>query len=156
MGIVKEFREFALKGNVLDLAVGVIIGGAFGKIINSMIADVIMPIVSIPGRADFSNLYLPLNAKAKSGIEAAQAALPSGQVLALADARTHGPVFAYGSFITETINFVILAFCVFIMIKIFNTARKRFEAEKPAPVPAGPTKEETLLTEIRDILAKRG
>jgi large conductance mechanosensitive channel len=84
--------------------------------------------------------------------------LPSGQVLALADARTHGPVFAYGSFITETINFLILAFCVFIMIKFFNTARKKFEKEKAAPpaVPAGPTKEETLLTEIRDILAKRG
>lgn len=159
MGIVKEFREFALKGNVLDLAVGVIIGGAFGKIINSMINDVIMPIVSIPGKADFSNLYVPLNEKAKTGIETAEALLPSGQVLALADARTHGPVFAYGSFITETLNFLILAFCVFIMIKFFNTARKKFEAEKvapPPPPPPGPTNEEVLLAEIRDLLAKRG
>ncbi len=155
MGIVKEFREFALKGNVLDLAVGVIIGGAFGKIINSMINDVIMPVVSIPGKADFSNMYFPLNEKAKAGIEAAQAALPSGQVLALSEARTHGPVFAYGSFITETLNFLILAFCVFIMIKLFNSARKRFEAEKVAPPPAGPSKEETLLTEIRDLLARK-
>jgi large conductance mechanosensitive channel len=159
MGIVKEFREFALKGNVLDLAVGVIIGGAFGKIINSMINDVIMPIVSIPGKADFSNLYFPLNEKARTGIETAEALLPAGQVLALADARTHGPVFAYGSFITETLNFLILAFCVFVMIKFFNTARKKFEAEKvapPPPPPPGPTKEEVLLGEIRDLLAKRG
>lgn len=155
MGIVKEFREFALKGNVLDLAVGVIIGGAFGKIINSMIADVIMPIVSIPGRADFSNMYVPLNAKAKAGIEGAQSLLPAGQVLSLADARTHGPVFAYGSFITEVLNFLILAFCVFIMIKLFNTARKRFEAEKPAAAPAGPTPDQVLLTEIRDLLKHR-
>lgn len=152
MGIIKEFREFALKGNVLDLAVGVIIGGAFGKIINSMIADVIMPIVSIPGKADFSNLYFPLNAKVAKAIETADAA---GTPLSLIDARKEGPVFAYGSFLTETLNFIILAFCVFIMIKIFNSARKRFEAEKVAPPPAGPSKEETLLTEIRDILARK-
>lgn len=152
MGVVKEFHEFALKGNVLDLAVGVIIGGAFGKIINSMIADVIMPIVSIPGKADFSNLYFPLNAKVSDAVEAADAA---GKALSLADARTHGPVFAYGSFFTEVLNFVILAFCVFIMIKIFNTARKKFEAEKPAPAPAGPTPDQVLLTEIRDLLKHR-
>lgn len=155
MGFIKEFREFALKGNVLDLAVGVIIGGAFGKIINSMINDVIMPVVSIPGKADFSNLYVPLNDKAANGIKAAEAALPAGQTLALADARTHGPVFAYGSFITEVINFLILALCVFVIIKLFNTARRRFEAEKAAPPPAGPTNEELLLTEIRDLLARK-
>ncbi|MBX3315921.1 MAG: large conductance mechanosensitive channel protein MscL [Phycisphaeraceae bacterium] len=153
MGIVKEFRDFALKGNVLDLAVAVIIGGAFGKIINSMIADVIMPVVSIPGKADFSNLYFPLNAKVSSAVEAAETA---GTPLSLAAAREHGPVFAYGSFLTETLNFIILAFCVFIMIKIFNTARKRFEAEKPAAAPAGPTVDQQLLTEIRDLLSKRG
>lgn len=157
MGIVKEFREFALKGNVLDLAVGVIIGGAFGKIINSMINDVIMPIVSMRGQADFSQLYIPLNSKAAEGIKAAEAALANGESVKLADARAFGSVFAYGSFITEVINFLILAMCVFIIVKVFNTARKKFEKEKeaPAPVPAGPTKEELLLTEIRDILARR-
>jgi large conductance mechanosensitive channel len=152
MGIVKEFREFALKGNVLDLAVGVIIGGAFGKIVNSMIADVIMPIVTFPGKADFSNMYLPLGAKAREAYNAASTAGVSPP--SLEEIRKAGAVFAYGSFFTEVINFIILAFCVFMIIKVFNTARKRFEKQQtppPAP-PPGPTKEEVLLGEIRDLL----
>lgn len=150
MGFVKEFREFALKGNVLDLAVGVIIGGAFGTIINSMIKDMIMPVVSIPGNVDFTNLYFPLSSKVSDAIKAA----PNG-VMGLEDARKVGPVLAYGSFITVTINFLILAFCVFLVVKAFNTAKKRFESEKPAPPPAGPTADQKLLTEIRDLLAAR-
>ncbi len=150
MGFVKEFREFALKGNVLDLAVGVIIGGAFGTIINSVIKDMIMPVVSIPGNVDFSNMYLPLSAKVREAITSA----PKG-VLGLEDARKAGPVLAYGNFITVTINFIILAFCIFMVVKLFNTAKKRFEAEKVAPPPAGPTPEQKLLTEIRDLLARK-
>jgi large conductance mechanosensitive channel len=146
---MKEFKEFALKGNVLDLAVGVIIGGAFGKIIGSLIEDVIMPFVSIPGNVDFSNKYVMLTETGRTALAAA------GGHASLADARKLGPVFAYGNFITTTINFLILAFCIFIVVKIFNTARKRFEAEKPAPAPAGPTTDQKLLTEIRDLLAAR-
>ena len=154
MGMVKEFRDFALKGNVLDLAVGVIIGGAFGKIINSVIEDMIMPVVSIPGNVDFTNLYFGLSEKVRAAVEkAAQAGTPLG----LADARKMGPVLAYGNFITITINFIILAFCVFMVVKAFNHARKRFEKEQAAApaAPAAPTKEQALLTEIRDLLAKR-
>ncbi len=142
MSIVKEFREFALKGNVLDLAVGVIIGAAFGGIVNSLINDLIMPLVGkVIGNVDFSNLYIPL----------------SGQdtKLALADARKAGAVLAYGNFITILLNFLILAFCIFLVVKAFNTARKGFEAEKPPAPPPEATREEKLLTEIRDILARR-
>ena len=152
MGIVKEFREFALKGNVLDLAVGVIIGGAFGTIVNSMINDVIMPVIGIAGKADFSNLYLPLTKRVAEAVEQNQAA---GTPLGLEGARKVGPVLAYGNFITTSLNFLILAFCVFMVIKVFNTARRKFEAEKAAPPPAGPTKDQELLTEIRDLLAAR-
>jgi large conductance mechanosensitive channel len=149
MGFLKEFREFALKGNVLDLAVGVIIGGAFGTIVNSMIADLIMPVVGMAGKADFSNLYVPLAAKVSDAADKAHAA---NQVFGLAEARKVGPVLAYGNFITITINFVILAFCIFLVVKAFNTAKKRFEA---APPPTAPTLDQKLLTEIRDLLAKR-
>jgi len=151
MGLVKEFKEFALKGNVLDLAVGVIIGVAFGKIVTSMIDDVIMPFVSIPGDVDFSNKYLMLTSKGKLALNAL------GGQQNLAEARKLGPVFAYGNFITATINFIILAFCIFMVVKLFNAARKRFEEQKPAPAPApaGPTPEQKLLTEIRDLLARR-
>lgn len=152
MGMMKEFREFALKGNVIDLAVGVIIGGAFGLIIKSMIDDVIMPIVGIAGKADFSNLYLPLNEKVSQAVEVADKA---GTPLGLEGARKVGPVLAYGNFITVAINFAILAFVIFLMVKMFNTARKRFEAEKPAPPPPGPSNEEKLLGEIRDLLAAK-
>jgi large conductance mechanosensitive channel len=154
MSIVKEFKEFALRGNVLDLAVAVIIGGAFGKIVTSMVNDVIMPFVAIPGAADFKNFYVPLTSKVGAAVDAAATA---GTPLTIDQAKAEGPVFAYGSFITEVINFLILAACIFLVVKLFNTARKRFEAKKdvPAPAPAGPTKEEQLLTEIRDILAKK-
>lgn len=152
MGLVKEFKEFALRGNVLDLAVGVIIGGAFGKIVTSMINDVIMPFIAIPGAADFKNFYLPLTSKVATAVDAAKVA---EKPLTLDQAKAVGPVFAYGSFVTEVLNFLILAACVFLIIKLFNTARKRFEAAKPVPPPPGPTKEQVLLTEIRDLLAKK-
>ncbi len=152
MGMIKEFREFALKGNVLDLAVGVIIGGAFGNIVNSIIKDVIMPVVSIPGNVDFTNLYVGLTGSARTAIATASV---GGKVPTLEEARALGPILAYGSFITVTINFIILAFCIFIVVKLFNTARKRFEAQTPAPAPAGPTPSELLLVEIRDELRKR-
>lgn len=152
MGFVKEFREFALKGNVLDLAVGVIIGGAFGTIINSMIGDIIMPVVGMAGKADFSNMYIALSQKVTDAANAAAAAkIPFG----LADARKAGPVLAYGNFITVAINFIILAFCIFMVVKAFNTAKKRFEKEQAPPPPAGPTVDQKLLTEIRDLLARR-
>lgn len=138
MGMLKEFREFALKGNVLDLAVGVIIGGAFGGIVNSLIADVIMPVVSFvtKGGVDFSQYKLVLRA-ADEAAKKAEIAV------------------SFGKFITVAINFVILAFCIFMVVKAFNAARKRFEAEKPAPPPPGPTVDQKLLTEIRDLLARR-
>lgn len=143
MGLLAEFRDFALKGNVLDLAVGVIIGGAFGGIVNSLINDVIMPVV---GKAindvDFKNLYMPLSDGITKGLD-------------LEAARKVGPVLAYGNFITIVINFIILAFCIFLVVKAFNAAKKRFEAAKPAPAPAGPTAEQKLLTEIRDLLSRR-
>lgn len=146
MGIVKEFREFALKGNVLDLAVGVIIGVAFGKIINSMVNDIIMPPIGmLMGKVDFSQKKLVI----QEGTEVKDAA---GTVLTPGVAEV---AIKYGSFINMVIEFMIVAFCVFLIIKAFNTARKRFEAEKVAPPPAGPSKEEVLLTEIRDILARR-
>ena len=149
MGLMKEFREFALKGNVIDLAVGVIIGAAFGKIVSSVIEDMIMPVVGLAGNVDFSNLYFGLTEKVRTAVEVAAKA---GTPLGLSDARKVGPVLAYGNFITITINFLILAFCIFMVVKAFNSARKRFEKEQPAAAPAGPTPTEKLLTEIRDVL----
>ncbi len=146
MSLLKEFREFALRGNVLDLAVGVIIGGAFGGIVNSLISDLIMPVVSIAGNVDYSNWYMGLTA-------AVREAAAKGP-LSLAEARKIGPVLAFGNFVTVVINFLILAFCIFVVIKGFNSARKRFEAEK-APPPAGPSNEVRLLGEIRDLLRSR-
>lgn len=152
MGFVSEFREFAMKGNVVDLAVGVIIGGAFGKIVNSMIEDIIMPVVGkAVGNVDFSNLYVPLS-------EAVTKANEGKAPLALAEAKKLGAVLAYGNFITITINFVILALCIFIMIKMMNSARKRFEKQQaaaPPPPPPAPAPSELYLKEIRDLLAKR-
>jgi large conductance mechanosensitive channel len=141
MGLIKEFKEFAMKGNVVDLAVGVIIGAAFGKIVNSMVEDILMPPLGLlMNKVDFKNLYLPLTSKVPMG-------------LSLDDARKLGPVLAYGPFINSVINFVIVAACIFAVIKAMNAARL---APKPAPaaLPA-PTKTETLLTEIRDLLRAR-
>ncbi|MDR7151082.1 large conductance mechanosensitive channel [Hydrogenophaga palleronii] len=140
MGMMQEFREFAVKGNVIDLAVGVIIGGAFGKIVGSLVDDVIMPLVgSVLGNLDFSNLYLPLGA------------VPEGTARTLAAMKEAGvPVLAYGSFITVTINFIILAFIIFMMVKQVNRLKR---AEPPAAPPATP-EDVLLLREIRDSLQK--
>ncbi len=143
MGMIKEFKEFALKGNMVDMAVGIIIGGAFGIIVKSLIDDVIMPLVgAVIGNVDFSNLYIPLAESVERG-------------LPLDEARAQGPVFAYGNFISILINFLILAFVIFIMVKMMNKAKKRFEEEKvAAPTPPAPA-DVVLLTEIRDLLAKK-
>ena len=153
MSFIKEFREFAMKGNVIDLAVGVIIGGAFGKIVDSMVNDIIMPPIGIFGSKDFTNLYLPLSEK----VSAALATNPS---LALDEAKKLGPVLAYGNFFTIVLNFTILAFVIFLMIKGINAAKKASEEKEakekaatlPPPAPAPPT--EVLLAEIRDLLKK--
>jgi len=144
MSFVKEFKEFAIKGNVVDLAVGVIIGGAFGKIVTSMVNDLIMPPISLLiGDKGFTNFYIPLNAKVREFVTANPNA-------SLEDAKKAGPVFAWGNFATEVINFIILAFIIFLMVKAINSMkRKQEEAPKPAPAPS---KEEILLGEIRDLL----
>jgi large conductance mechanosensitive channel len=143
-GFTQEFKEFALKGNVMDLAVGVIIGGAFGKIVDSTVGDLIMPIIGrIFGGLDFSNLFLPL------------AQVPAGVAITLADLKKAGvPVFAYGSFITVVLNFAVLALIIFIMVKQMNRLKR--EAPTAAPLPAGPPTPEdiVLLREIRDSLKK--
>ena len=141
--ILREFREFAIKGNVVDLAVGLIIGAAFGKIVSSLVDDVIMPPIGmLLGQVDFSDLFITL----------------SGQELAsLAAARAAGaPVIAYGSFINTIINFVIVAFAVFLLVKQINRLRRIAGIEDTAPpAPPAPAREELLLEEIRDILASR-
>lgn len=138
--MISEFRSFIAKGNVMDLAVGIIIGGAFTGIVNSLVNDIVMPVVGAitGGGFDFSNYFLPLS----SAVTA-----PS-----LAAAREQGAVFAYGSFITVLINFLILAWIIFLMVKGVNRLRM-MEAEKPAEAaPAPPPADVQLLTEIRDIL----
>ena len=136
--MLKEFKEFAIKGNVVDLAIGVIIGAAFGRIVESLVADVIMPIFgAVTGGLDFSNYYLPL----ASSVNAP----------ALVDAKKQGAVLAYGNFITIGINFLIVAIPLFFVVKLINRLR-RSEAEKPAPPPS---KTDVLLQEIRDLLAKK-
>jgi len=138
MSMLSEFREFALKGNVMDLAVGVIIGGAFGKIVDSLVGDVIMPVIGkIVGGLDFSNYFIPL----------------SGQTATtLAEAKKAGAVLAYGSFFTVALNFLILAFIIFVMVRQMNRL-KRKAPEAPA-VPAAPPEEVVLLREIRDSLKR--
>ena len=139
MSFSSEFKEFALKGNVMDLAVGVIIGGAFGKIVDSLVGDLIMPIVGkIFGGLDFSNYFLPL----------------AGQTATtLVEAKKAGAVFAYGNFITIAINFIILAFIIFLMIKQMNRLKR--EAPPAPPAAPAPTPEDVmLLREIRDALKK--
>ena len=141
MSMMKEFKEFAMKGNVMDLAVGVIIGGAFGKIVDSVVGDLIMPIVSLimGGKLDFSGLFVVLGN------------VPPGTAMTLdALKKAQVPVFAYGNFITILVNFIILAFIIFMMIKQMNRLRK---AEPPAP-PAATPEDIVLLREIRDSLKK--
>jgi large conductance mechanosensitive channel len=134
-----EFREFALKGNALSLAIGVIIGAAFGKIVDALVNDIIMPIIGIAGKADFSNYFVPLS----SAVNATN----------LSDARKQGGVLAYGDFISVVINFLIVAVALFVVIKAINTLNRK----PPAPAaPPPPSPEVVLLTQIRDELAKRG
>ena len=137
--MLKEFKEFALKGNVVDLAVGVIIGAAFGSIVNSLVGDIIMPIIgSITGGLDFSNYFTGLS-KAVNATN-------------LADAKKQGAVLAWGSFLTLTFNFLIVAFVLFIVIRLMNKMKRKEEASPAAP--PKPTRQEELLTEIRDLLKK--
>lgn len=144
MGFVKEFKEFAIKGNVIDLAVGVIIGGAFGKIVTSLVNDLIMPPISLLiGDKGFTNFYIPLNGKVREFVA-------SNPNASLEDAKKAGPVFAWGNFATEVINFFLLAFIIFLMVKAINRMKRKEEAAPSSP-PA-PSKEQVLLTEIRDLL----
>jgi len=138
MSFGSEFKEFAVKGNVMDLAVGVIIGGAFGKIVDSVVGDLIMPLVSkVTGGLDFSNYFIPL----------------AGQTATtLADAKKAGAVFAYGNFLTVALNFVILAFIIFLMVKQINKLKK--EAPPVVAAPAPTPEDVVLLREIRDSLKK--
>lgn len=142
MSFMSEFREFAVKGNVVDLAVGVIIGGAFGKIVDSLVADVIMPVIGLVfGKLDFSNLYFVLGN------------VPAGVGNTLADLKKAGvPVLAYGNFITVAVNFVILAFIIFIMVKQINRLRSAQPAAPAEPPP--PPEDVVLLREIRDSLKR--
>ena len=142
MGMMQEFKDFAVKGNVMDLAVGVIIGGAFGKIVDSVVGDLIMPVVgSIFGKLDFSNLFVILGQ------------VPAGTGSTLADLKKAGvPVLAYGNFITVAVNFAILAFIIFMMVKQINRLKKEVPAAPAAPAPT--PEDVLLLRQIRDSLAK--
>jgi large conductance mechanosensitive channel len=138
--MLKEFKEFAMKGNVLDLAVAVIVGGAFGKIVDSFVNDVVMPPIGLMlGGLDFKDLFINL----KPGVEFAslEAAKKAG-----------APVIAWGAWVTTVINFAIVAFVMFLMVKAMNAAKK----EEPAPPPPGPSSTDVLLTQIRDLLKARG
>ena len=136
--MLKEFREFAMKGNVVDLAVGVIIGAAFGAIVTSMVADIIMPIIgAMTGGLDFSNYFTGLSKAVTAGN--------------LADAKKQGAVLAWGNFLTLTLNFVIIAFVLFMIIRAMNKMKRK---DEKAPAPVGPSAEVVLLAEIRDLLKK--
>jgi large conductance mechanosensitive channel len=135
--VLKEFREFAMKGNVVDLAVGVIIGAAFGGIVTSLVGDIIMPIIgAITGGLDFSNYFTPLS----------KAVTASN----LADAKKQGAVLAWGNFLTLTLNFIIIAFVLFVIIRAISEVKRKHEASPPPK----PTREVELLAEIRDLLKK--
>ena len=136
MGFATEFKEFALKGNVMDLAVGVIIGAAFGRIVDSIVSDLIMPLIGkVFGGLDFNNMFIPLVGQTATN---------------LADAKKAGAVFAYGSFITVALNFAILAFVIFLMVRQIN----RLKGAEPAPPPPATPEDVLLLREIRDALRK--
>ncbi len=134
----EEFKKFALRGNVVDLAIGVIIGAAFGKIVNSMVGDIFMPLIgAVTGGLDFSNYFLPLS--------------KSVTATSLVEAKKQGAVLAWGSFITIAINFIIIAWVLFLAVKGINRVRRQ-ESEKPS---AAPPRQEVLLEEIRDLLARK-
>ena len=139
MGMMQEFREFAVKGNVIDLAVGVIIGGAFGKIVTSFIDDMVMPVIGkVMGKTDFSQLYINMSDKTFDS---------------LADAKKAGAAISYGAFVNNIINFAIMAFVIFMMVKMINKMKR--EAPAAPAAPAEPPKQEVLLMEIRDLLKSR-
>ena len=141
MSFISEFKEFAVKGNVMDLAVGVIIGAAFGKIVDSVVNDLVMPVIGrILGKVDFTNFFVPLSE------------VPPGTPQTLDALKKAGvPVFAYGNFLTILLNFVILAFIIFLMVKQMNKLKKA----APPPAPAAPPEDVVLLREIRDALKAR-
>jgi large conductance mechanosensitive channel len=139
--MLEEFKKFALRGNVVDLAIGVIIGVAFGSIVQSLVGDIIMPLIgAVTGGLDFSNYFIPLSKSVTAS--------------ALADAKKQGAVLAWGNFVTLTINFLIVAWVLFIVVRLMNRLM-RAEAAKPEPAKAPPTRQEELLTEIRDLLKAR-
>jgi large conductance mechanosensitive channel len=138
--MLKEFRDFAMRGNVVDLAIGVIIGAAFGKIVDSLVNDIIMPFIGALGGADFSNYFFGLS----HAVTATN----------LADAKKQGPVFAYGNFATIVVNFLIIAFVLFLVIQGINRMKKK-DAALPPAAPPPPPRSEVLLAEIRDALVKR-
>jgi len=144
MSMLKEFKEFAMRGNVVDLAVGVVIGAAFGKIVTSLVNDVIMPpIGKLTGGVDFKDLFINLDPTKMTKAGTA--------VKSIVDAKDAGAaVIAYGSFINTILDFLIVAFCIFLVVKGMNRLWK-----KPDAAPAGPTPDQKLLTEIRDLLAKK-
>ncbi len=146
-GFLGEFRDFAVKGNVMDLAVGVIIGAAFGKIVDSLVRDIVMPLINfiLGGSADFSNKYIVLSK-------------PSGYAGpdTYADLTAAGAnLFAWGNFLTILLNFILLAFVVFLMVKALNRARRSVEKEKAAAAPPAPSEEVVLLRDIRDALSRK-
>ena len=149
--MLEDFKKFAAAGNVVDLAVGVIVGGMFGKIVTAFVDDMINPILGLAGKADFTNLYIPLSSKIVS--------TAGGQLPALADARKLGPVLAYGDFVTVVINTVLTLFAIFLVVRGLNKMRDRMAKptpaveEKPVVVEAPPVPADVaLLTEIRDLL----
>lgn len=148
MGMIKEFKEFAVKGNAFDMAVGVIIGGAFGTIVSSIIDDLIMPIVAaLVGKPDFSSIYFAMGKGAEL--------IPAGATLEAArEVAPEAAIFAYGNFITIAINFILLAFVVFMLVKTLNKMKRKKEAEEVSTPPA-PSNEEVLLSEIRDLLKNK-
>lgn len=140
LGILHEFKEFAMRGNVVDLAVGVVIGAAFGKIVSSLVSDVITPFISLVtrGGGDLKTKFISLEPSKTAGD------------LTLVDAQKHGAVIAYGQFLDSIIDFVIVAFCIFLVVKLIN----KLHAPPPPPAPPEPSAQEKLLVEIRDLLKK--
>lgn len=138
--MLREFRDFAMRGNVVDLAVGVIIGAAFSKIVNSLVEDLIMPVIgAITGGLDFSNYFLPLSKTVTAN--------------SLAEARKQGAVFAWGDFLTVTVNFMIIAFVLFLLVRAIYVLRSQMVKEEEKPT-AAPPRQEVLLEQIRDLLAE--